>query len=217
MVSTFSLHPHNLNSEEIHPGLFSSLRLTSWTAAAILASSTFIVLPPWAPRLREDGTRMGRSTALLLICLLLSNPNLLSSRPYSLPSLRLQGNYPICQFRVAVLTVSLGSHDKHSSLVLQGSTGRWGIRVPSPVFSWILLQLALNHRPCLTCSVFEWGDQVATSLGKSQEASSSGLQDSYLSPLSSTASHPGPLSPARLLTETLSNPPQPLLPQPPLF
>lgn len=56
------------------------------------APPTFIVLPPWATRLREDGTRMGRSIALLLICFLLSNPNLLSSRPYSLPSLRHQGN-----------------------------------------------------------------------------------------------------------------------------
>lgn len=44
------------------PGfLLPAWELTSWTVAAILASSTFITLPAWTPSLREDGTRMAET------------------------------------------------------------------------------------------------------------------------------------------------------------
>lgn len=57
--STFISPPPQPGFREEPPRfLLPAWKLTSWTVAAILASSTFITLPAWAPSLREDGTRI---------------------------------------------------------------------------------------------------------------------------------------------------------------
>ena len=69
----------------------------------------------------------------------LSNPNLPSSRPHSLPSFKTSGKSTpfCCHLGLAVQAEGLGSYITLSSLVLQGSTQGFRFGLSSPIFSWV--------------------------------------------------------------------------------